>query len=106
MIKTVKKIFCKHKFFFNDLIKSTTFKTFKRLKSIINESHFSFFVVKRDYDIFKYQVYDSINSFNVQCIFYSFIKFEDYNDYSLYINFYFNDVNVMNMSELNKVIKI
>jgi len=47
---------------------------------------------KRDYDTFKYQVYDSINPPNVERVLHPFVKFEDHNDYSLYINPYLDDV--------------
>jgi len=47
---------------------------------------------KRDYGTSKYQVYDSINPPNVERVLHPFVKFGDYNDYSLYINPYLDDV--------------
>jgi len=92
MIKTVKMISYKRKNSSSDSTKSISLKTFKRSKTVKDQSHLSSFAVKRDYDIFKYQFYDSINSFDVQSVLYSFVKFEDYNRYFLYVNLYLDNV--------------
>ncbi len=92
MIKTAKTTPRKRKNSPSDPTGSTPPKTPKRSKAVKGQPRLPSSAAKRDYGTSKYQFYDSTNPPDVQPVLHSFVKFGDYNRYSLYVNPYLDNV--------------